>query len=167
MPPKRSREGSNAVFYEAMSRKELQSAAKRKGIHANLPSADLIIRLRNDDATLAAAARRDREQARENVCSICLAPNPSVSMLCCGIAVHVECMSRWMLGETGPNNTPRCTVCRAIVPRSDTEFPSPSEGPPDSLSREFVQITHSAFPQLFQQILTLIQGGTPPQPPPN
>jgi len=66
------------------------------------------------EAALAAAARRQRDIALKGPCSICL-DAPSVAMLCCGTAVHVQCLVKWMMKSKA------CMVCRKPISEPDDE----------------------------------------------
>ncbi len=58
----------------------------------------------------ARAARRVRERAAAGSCLICLDDSPNISTLCCGKAVHLNCMAEWLAQQ----NT--CPQCRNELP---------------------------------------------------
>ena len=55
-------------------------------------------------------ARRVRERAAQGHCIICLEEHPNIATLCCGQAVHLNCVAKWLV--TAPN----CVGCRAPLP---------------------------------------------------
>lgn len=56
------------------------------------------------------AARRARERAAEGTCIICFDEKPNIATLCCGKAVHVNCIAEWLSGRNS------CPVCRSELP---------------------------------------------------
>jgi fido (protein-threonine AMPylation protein) len=56
------------------------------------------------------AARRFRERAAAGSCLICFEDNPNIATLCCGKAVHLNCMAEWLSSQTS------CPQCRATLP---------------------------------------------------
>lgn len=56
------------------------------------------------------AARQARERAKEGTCLICLDEGPNIATLCCGNAVHLNCIAEWLSGK----NT--CPNCRSEMP---------------------------------------------------
>lgn len=58
----------------------------------------------------AQAARRFRERAAAGSCLICFEENPNIATLCCGKAVHLNCMAEWLSGQSS------CPQCRADLP---------------------------------------------------
>ena len=63
------------------------------------------------EAAAGARARSARDEARRSGCLICLDEGPTCSLLCCGGAFHMRCLSRW-LSTSGTS----CPQCRAPVP---------------------------------------------------
>ena len=59
----------------------------------------------------AKAARRVRERAAAGSCLICFDDNPNIATLCCGKAVHLNCIAEWL-----SNNT-TCPNCRGTLPK--------------------------------------------------
>ena len=56
-------------------------------------------------------ARRAREKAAEGTCLICFEEKPNIATLCCGKAVHLNCIAEWL----GGNNS--CPACRTEMPK--------------------------------------------------
>jgi fido (protein-threonine AMPylation protein) len=56
-------------------------------------------------------ARLVRERAAAGSCVICLDDNPNIATLCCGHAVHLNCMAEWL------SNNSTCVSCRASLPQ--------------------------------------------------
>ncbi len=56
------------------------------------------------------AARQARERAKEGTCIICLDENPNIATLCCGKAVHLNCIAEWLSGKNS------CPCCRSELP---------------------------------------------------
>ena len=71
------------------------------------------------------SARQVRASARAAGCMICLDDGPTCTLLCCGGAFHIRCLSRW-LAASGTT----CPGCRAPVPPDErpTE-PAPASAP--------------------------------------
>lgn len=59
-----------------------------------------------------AAARQHFATVRKGSCVICLNPNPTVALLCCGTAVHMACMTRWLRTHAQSST---CVMCRQQV----------------------------------------------------
>ena len=56
----------------------------------------------------AGIARRVRERAaKEDQCIICLDGSPNIATLCCGQAVHFDCLAKWL------SNGTTCVKCRS------------------------------------------------------
>ena len=62
------------------------------------------------EAAEAQAARRARERASQGTCIICLDEKPNIATLCCGKAVHLNCIAEWLSGRNS------CPVCRSELP---------------------------------------------------
>jgi hypothetical protein len=62
------------------------------------------------EAAEARAARRARERAAQGSCIICLDDKPNIATLCCGKAVHLNCIAEWLSGSNS------CPVCRSELP---------------------------------------------------
>lgn len=56
-------------------------------------------------------ARRVRERAAAGQCVICLDEKPNIATLCCGQAVHLNCIAEWLANQT------TCVSCRAPLPQ--------------------------------------------------
>jgi fido (protein-threonine AMPylation protein) len=56
------------------------------------------------------AARQARERAKEGTCLICLDEGPNIATLCCGNAVHLNCIAEWLSGKNS------CPNCRSEMP---------------------------------------------------
>jgi hypothetical protein len=57
-----------------------------------------------------AAAKRFREKAAAGSCLICFEDQPNMATLCCGKAIHLNCMAEWLSSNTS------CPQCRATLP---------------------------------------------------
>ena len=66
------------------------------------------------EETEARAARNARERAAEGDCIICFDEKPNIATLCCGKAVHLNCIAEWL----GSNES--CPFCRSTIPRLET-----------------------------------------------
>jgi len=64
------------------------------------------------DSQLERALRRARERQREETCMICLEEHPNIATLCCGSAVHLNCMAKWLSEAAEPS----CITCRRALP---------------------------------------------------
>ena len=62
----------------------------------------------------ARAARAAREKAAVSDCIICFSEKPNIATLCCGKAVHLNCIAEWL----GSNES--CPVCRRTMPKLET-----------------------------------------------
>jgi len=74
------------------------------------------------DAEEMQIARTVRERAAAGQCVICLEDNPNIATLCCGQAVHVNCIAEWLANGT------TCVSCRAPLPRLNVGQVRPREG---------------------------------------
>lgn len=59
----------------------------------------------------ARVARRVREKAAAGQCIICLDEHPNIATLCCGQAVHHNCLTEWL------SNQGTCVACRKAMPK--------------------------------------------------
>ena len=59
------------------------------------------------------AANRVRMQAAAGECFICLEDKPNIATLCCGKAVHFNCMAKWLRQNAS------CPQCREKLPNLD------------------------------------------------
>ena len=76
----------------------------------------------DSDEMEAKAAKRFRETAAAGSCLICMDDNPNIATLCCGKAVHINCMATWL------SNRLECPHCRNTLPSLPQREPaSPSE----------------------------------------
>jgi Fic/DOC family len=62
------------------------------------------------------AARMFRERAAGGTCQICFENEPNIATLCCGNAVHLNCIARWLI------NSSSCPQCRAVIPQLPRTF---------------------------------------------
>jgi hypothetical protein len=62
------------------------------------------------EAAEARAARRAREREAAGTCIICLDEKPNIATLCCGKAIHLQCLAIWLGGRNS------CPVCRQQLP---------------------------------------------------
>ena len=58
----------------------------------------------------ACAARRAREQVAQGTCIICFDEKPNIATLCCGKAVHLNCIAEWLSAHKS------CPQCRCYLP---------------------------------------------------
>ena len=77
--------------------------------------------LRNEEDE-ARAARNYRQRAAQGNCLICFENNPNIATLCCGKAVHLNCMAEWL----SQNNS--CPQCRNELPLLPARMRAPSTG---------------------------------------
>jgi hypothetical protein len=63
--------------------------------------------------------RRIRDQFKSEECFICTEVDPNIVTLCCGQAVHCDCLTKWL--QT-PNQV-KCPYCRAILRPSAQQEP--------------------------------------------
>jgi len=68
----------------------------------------------NEEALRALAIRDNRTEAQYRKCALCHEECPTVGMLCCGTAVHVECLAKWLRESQGS-----CMVCRTTTQKPD------------------------------------------------
>lgn len=68
----------------------------------------------------AQAARTFRERAAAGTCLICLDENPNVATLCCGKAVHLNCIAQWLSSRSS------CPTCRAELPSLPPRVAAPA-----------------------------------------
>eukprot|EP00986_Skeletonema_menzelii_P005987 scaffold2258_cov144-Skeletonema_menzelii.AAC.16 len=59
----------------------------------------------------ARVARRVREKLSAGQCIICLDEHPNISTLCCGQAIHHNCLTEWL------SNQGSCIACRKAMPK--------------------------------------------------
>mmetsp|Transcript_28328 Transcript_28328/g.66257 ORF Transcript_28328/g.66257 Transcript_28328/m.66257 type:complete len:794 (+) Transcript_28328:167-2548(+) len=77
----------------------------------------------------AAKAVRDRERA--GTCLICFEESPNIATLCCGKAVHLNCMAQWL------SSNATCPNCRENFPNLPPRMQAPSaRDEPDEVSDE-------------------------------
>jgi hypothetical protein len=62
------------------------------------------------------AARRFREKAAKGTCIICFDEKPNIATLCCGKAVHLNCIAEWLSSKDS------CPTCRAELPSLPTRM---------------------------------------------
>jgi len=68
------------------------------------------------DENEARILRLARERtANEGQCIICLENNPNIATLCCGQAVHLNCMAEWLANSGATASS--CVNCRSPLPR--------------------------------------------------
>lgn len=74
----------------------------------------------------AVAAKKFREKAAAGNCLICMDENPNIATLCCGKAVHINCMAKWL------SNRLECPHCRYSLPSLPAQdlLPSAPVDPP-------------------------------------
>jgi len=69
--------------------------------------------LANEEAEVR-IARRFRERAAAGSCMICLDEYPNIATLCCGKAVHLNCIATWLSER---NSCPQCRADLPTLPR--------------------------------------------------
>lgn len=69
------------------------------------------------DESQAKAARAFREKAAAGTCLICLDERPNVATLCCGKAVHLNCIAQWLSSR---NSCPTCRTELPSLPQRET-----------------------------------------------
>lgn len=62
------------------------------------------------EETEAKAARKYRERAAQGSCIICFDDKPNIATLCCGKAVHLNCIAEWLSANSS------CPQCRGDLP---------------------------------------------------
>ena len=67
------------------------------------------------EETEAKAAKAVRDRERAGTCLICFEENPNIATLCCGKAVHLNCVAQWISN---------CSVDQATCPNCRESFPS-------------------------------------------
>ena len=72
-----------------------------------------------------ARQRSARDEVRSSNCIICLDGGPSMTLVCCGGAFHMRCLSVWLASST------TCPQCRAVVPPEERPAPPPPAGRPN------------------------------------
>jgi len=65
-----------------------------------------------DEAAEDRALRAARDRAKKGTCGVCLETGPNITLVCCGAAYHMSCMSQWL--STAPRGA--CPACRAPLP---------------------------------------------------
>ena len=82
-------------------------------------------------------ARLVRERAASGQCIICLDDQPNIATLCCGQAVHLNCIAEWLANQT------TCVKCRHPLPKlkrpAAPNLPPASSGQPDTTT--FTDVT--------------------------
>lgn len=68
------------------------------------------------------AIRGERAAARLRGCMICLEDAPNVATLCCGAAVHINCLGDWL----SSTQNPMCIQCREPLPHAPPRPPAPA-----------------------------------------
>ena len=67
------------------------------------------------------AAKRVRDRERAGTCLICFEDNPNIATLCCGKAVHLNCVAQWISSNT------LCPNCREQFPALSPRIHSPHQ----------------------------------------
>jgi fido (protein-threonine AMPylation protein) len=101
----------------------------------------LRLRLLRDasDASAAAALRESRREQRASNCMICHEERPNIATLCCGAAVHLNCMAKWLADAPQP----ACINCREALPRALPRQASGHDDETTSTSSEQYETTTS------------------------
>ena len=88
-------------------------------------------------------ARQVRERAAGGQCVICLDSNPNIATLCCGQAVHLNCIAEWL------SNQQTCVACRNPLPfnqrtraahRPSQDYVDAADNPLDLFFRNMFQV---------------------------
>jgi fido (protein-threonine AMPylation protein) len=58
------------------------------------------------------ALREARQAARDADCIICMDAHPNIATLCCGAALHLNCLAQWLTEAQGAGREPTCVQCR-------------------------------------------------------
>jgi fido (protein-threonine AMPylation protein) len=74
------------------------------------------------------AAKRVRDRERTGTCLICFDENPNIATLCCGKAVHLNCVATWFSSASSP----ACPACRQSFPA----LPSSVRAPPTDFEED-------------------------------
>ncbi len=90
-------------------------------------------------------ARRVRERAAQGQCVICLDAHPNIATLCCGQAVHLNCIAEWLANGT------TCVSCRKPLPRLSV----PDREPPRE--NDHTNNSHNAFQVVQDAVQRAIQ----------
>jgi fido (protein-threonine AMPylation protein) len=80
------------------------------------------------------AAKRFRLSAAQGNCLICFDDNPNIATLCCGKAVHLNCMAEWLSQRNS------CPQCRNELPYLATRLRAP---PADDAQNDAPDFTES------------------------
>eukprot|EP00937_MAST-01D_sp_MAST-1D-sp2_P007971 g7971.t1 len=70
------------------------------------------------------AARAARERAAAGACIICLGEAPNIMTVCCGSAVHLNCLAEWLSSHE------TCVHCRGALPRLPPRPAAPNQQAP-------------------------------------
>ena len=74
-----------------------------------------------ESASEAAVLEARRKKREEEGCMICMEDHPNIATLCCGAAVHLNCMAKWLAEAPDPT----CISCRVALPRPPARPPPP------------------------------------------
>lgn len=114
------------------------------------------------ESATASAVAKARLEKRAETCIVCFEDNPNIATLCCGTAIHLNCMAKW-LAEA---HEPTCISCREPLPRPPSRPAAPPQqappqprSPPIAVSwgqlRDiFVNVAHT-FSQVPGQSLSM------------
>jgi fido (protein-threonine AMPylation protein) len=81
---------------------------------------------RASEEMAASMARKHREEAAKGTCIICFEDGPNIATLCCGKAVHLNCVAEWLASNTS------CPTCRATMPTLSPRLQSAPSSPFES-----------------------------------
>ena len=68
------------------------------------------------------AIQEQRRSLQADTCCICCDDeqgSPNIATLCCGLPVHLNCMSRWLATAEQRGAAPSCPSCRAAMPAAE------------------------------------------------
>eukprot|EP00037_Helgoeca_nana_P021301 m.214808 g.214808 ORF g.214808 m.214808 type:complete len:686 (-) comp25594_c0_seq2:65-2122(-) len=78
------------------------------------------------ESATASAVAKARLEKRAETCIVCFEDNPNIATLCCGTAIHLNCMAKW-LAEA---HEPTCISCREPLPRPPSRPAAPPQQAP-------------------------------------
>ena len=77
------------------------------------------------EETEAKAAKKLRDRERAGTCLICFGDHPNIATLCCGKAVHLNCVAQWL------SSNATCPNCRERFPDLPPRLQAPSSSSRD------------------------------------
>ena len=119
----------------------------------------------NEEAE-ARMACRFRERAAQGTCLICFESNPNIATLCCGKAVHLNCMAQWLSANSS------CPQCRGPLPKIPERMRPRAPAAPDindttNSTTDDGESTTDDATTVDDDTTVTVQAVVPPPPPPN